>query len=174
MAKPQQISTVEKFKRLHDIHELVDQGLSDQEISDRLSLPIVTVQKNVRNLKELEFGELTPENISAKRLEIESNLQTLYEEAYHVWKSFLNEEGNLKDTRQWNMARSFHQRASEVQNQIARIYGLDNVKIEAYTQVNKQINNYSPTNKMSDEAKQKIADIWVEEHQRSLSSDNEL
>jgi len=165
----------ERINRLNSISRLRNEGFSNKEISDRLGIALVTVQKNIKELDNIEVGELSSEAIALKRVEIESKLRTLADQAYKVWENCLDEQGNLKDPSKWAMAKSFHLRSEEVWGRIMKLYGLDNVKVENYTQVNnQQINNYTPTDNLSEEAKNKIADIWVEEHQKKLSSNNGL
>lgn len=168
-------TTAEKIDRLNRIARLKEEGFSNQEISDKLGLHLQTVQRYIKNLDEVSIGDLSSEVIAIKRNEIEEKLRTLAEQATKVWENCLDDQGNLLDPKKWTMARAFHLRAEEVWGRIMKLYGLDNIKVENYTQVNnQQVNNYTPTNNLSDEAKNKIADIWVQEHQKKLSSNNGL
>ena len=61
------ISNVDRVKRLHEIDKCNQEDMTNHEISEKLSLPINTVERCQRYLKDLSQADITPEVLSKKR-----------------------------------------------------------------------------------------------------------
>ena len=153
------ITTLDRLRRLQDIREMVDQGKGAYEISKETGMTIQTVQRNIKYLDELSTCDLTASQISSKRGEI-------YMEA-------------LEASRE---AREMFEKHKEVKPLIARtwfiswldslkvrmtLFGLDSVKVGAFTQINQQYNAFEPE-KIDVTAGNKLADMLKRSHEDKL------
>jgi hypothetical protein len=154
------ISHVDRSKRLQEIKSLTEDGLNDQEIADKTTLPIQTVKRYQKYLKELALSDLTPEQIAEKRSEIYLELLEAGEKAKKLHDKYEIEEGKGTTARGY-----FYIQLKTIELKM-RLYGLE--KIEPTVQVNTQnIYNTEPE-KVDHSDAIKIADILKSSHEKRL------
>lgn len=149
------ITTSEKVRRLSDIKKKKEEGLSDQQIADSLGMPLTTVKRNIRYLDEINVSDLSPKVIAERRSEIDIELLSAIEEARQLFLKYKDDKARQAIAKNW-----FYCWLGGLEAR-AKIYGLDNVKIEAYQQITQQHNTYLPSFELSSEQKHKIADAIV-------------
>ena len=132
-------------------------------------LTLKAVKKNVKYLEEIGIGLLPPEVISEKREELEKELREAAIEARKLFTeckdgvNVIDKKGNKKKITDLKEARLYHQRWTDTLMNIAKLYGLDNVKIDSFTQINTQHNYGNDAQEISldEDIVDKIADIIV-------------
>jgi len=154
------ISTVDRFKRLMDIKELLEQGKSQSEIAKETGMALTTVQRSIKYLDELSTCDLSASQISAKRAEIYMEALEATEEAKQMFVKFKNEAKPLA-------ARSWFLSWLDALKLRMTLYGLDNVKIGTFTQINQQFNTVEP-DKIDVVAGRKLADMLKKQHEEKL------
>ena len=169
------VTLAERVKRLTEIKKLADSGVSDVEIADQLGMTLASVKRAHKYLKEIAINELSPEEVAAKRIELDGELVKAAEEARKMFENYRDgvelrdkngkvvrdENGNPILVPKPSLARDFHIRWVSTLMDRAKLYGLDNIKIESFTQINTQHNTYVGDNELSEDQKNKIADIIV-------------
>ncbi|MFX1512613.1 MAG: winged helix-turn-helix transcriptional regulator [Promethearchaeota archaeon] len=154
------ISTVERIERLKEIKRLKEEeGLSNRKIAEELGMATDTVNRNVKYLENLSVADLSPEDRSKKRMEIELEFKAIAEAArdqFEEWKE-------LKPT----VARSYLMSWQSAWSEIAKIYGLDNQKVDNFTQIN-NLNNYEVPDKVDPISAKKIAEAIKKSHEESV------
>jgi len=167
------LSTVEKFQRMKDVRDLKDQKKSDYQISEITGLSLPAVKRNLAYIKQLDLGVLDPVIINEKRIELEEELREAAQEARGAYlearkgKEVYDKDGKVVKTEDgttvlipnMKVARGFHKRWVETLVAIAKLYGLDNVRIDSFYQVNTQHNTYNDTIQLESEKANRIADI---------------
>ena len=148
------LTTVEKHQRLTHINNLKEEGKSDQQIADTLGISIQTVKRNIKYLEGIYISDLTPEAVTKKRSELEVEFRDLYELARKDYESYRETEGKEY------LAKDYMYVMMSAIEKIAKLYGLDNVRHENFTQINSQT-NYIESANLSKEEKNKIADVLV-------------
>lgn len=159
------VNTVERVMRLQEIKKLKDEGLSNNKISKELGISIATVQRNVKHLDEISVADLTPEDISKKRAELDLDLQEIQEKAKEQFEIYAAKSNKPEDVEKAkpSVARSFMTTWQSAIEMRAKLFGLDNVKTDPLVQFNQQ-NNYQVPDKVSAGAAKKIADAIKQEH----------
>lgn len=169
------VTLAERVKRLTEIKRLSETGMSDVDIADQLGMTLASVKRAHKYLKEIAINELSPEEVAAKRIELDSELVKAAEEARKLFEKYrdgvpklgkngkpiLDENGNPVLVPKPSLARDFHVRWVSTLMDRAKLYGLDSVKIENFAQINTQNNTYVGDNELTKEQKNKIADIIV-------------
>jgi len=169
------VTLAERVKRLTEIKKLADAGVGDVEIADQLGMTLASVKRAHKYLKEIAINELSPEEVAAKRIELDAELVKAAEEAKKLFQQYrdgvplrdkkgrpvLDENGNEVLVPKPSLARDFHIRWVSTLMDRAKLYGLDSVKIESFTQINTQNNTYVPESELTPEQRDKIADIIV-------------
>lgn len=150
------ISAVERQQRFIKIKDLQDEGLKDTEIAEKLGMALTTVKRNLVMLKELSNSDLTPEIMGKKRAEYELGLQHKLQLAMEQFEEWKDEKPAL--------ARSYLLLATEIYMKMAKIFGLDANKFEAFTQIN-QLNQYDKPDRIEKEVGDKIADAMKRKHE---------
>uniref|UniRef100_A0A6H1ZSU6 Uncharacterized protein n=1 Tax=viral metagenome TaxID=1070528 RepID=A0A6H1ZSU6_9ZZZZ len=151
------VSLVERYQRLHQIKDLLDEGKEPQDIANELEIPVITVKRNIKYLSELNISDLTPEKIGAKRAEIELELIGAAEEAKKLFDDAKLEIDSIT-------TRRFFVSWLEAIKLRMQLYGLDNYKIENLTQIN-QFNQYREPDRISSSIKEKIANAIIDGHE---------
>lgn len=128
------ITTVDRFKRLYEVNELLEEGKTNQEIVDATGMALTTVKRNIKYLAELKRIDITPDEVAKHRSEVYLELTEASQEAKD---GFLESKKNddAKDARRYFMS------WMEALKMMADIYGLMNTKVGSLTQVNTQIND---------------------------------
>ena len=154
------IGVADRFARLKEVKVLEEDGKTDQQIADGTGLSLTTVKRYKRYLKEIDVFELSPEDIHEKRIE-------LYEEAIEAGEEAKKLFEECKTNKKWQAAKSWFLGWMDSMKFRAQLYGLDNVKIDSFTQINQQINTYEP-DKIDTVAGQKLADLMKKSHETKL------
>jgi len=152
------ISATERMKRIYEIKELTEAGMSPAQVSNELGMSLEAVKRNIKYLRELETSLLDPELVMAKRVELDNALLEAVEEARNMFFE-LKGKGDIK------LARSFHQRWTETLMNRAKLYGLDTIKVENITQVNTQNNVFTEDVKLDKKTLDKIINSIVGSHE---------
>lgn len=154
------ISTVDRFKRLMDIKELLEQGKTPMDIARDTGMALATVQRSIKYLDELSTCDLSASKISEKRAEIYMEALEATEEAKKMFTKFKDESKPLA-------ARSWFLSWLDALKLRMTLYGLDSVKVGAFTQINQQFNAVE-TDKIDAESGRKIADMLKKKHEAKL------
>lgn len=154
------ISTIDRIERLKEIKRLKDEeGLSANKIAEETGIALTTVQRNLKYLEEISISDLTPEDRAKKRLEIELEFKTIAAAAKEQFE-------------EWQMvkpatARNYLLLWKDTISEIAKIYGLENVKVDSFTQIN-QLNQYEVPDKIDMRTGEKIAEAIKKQHEEGL------
>lgn len=188
------ISDADRVKRLHEIEKCNQEGMTNNAISEKLGLPIPTVERCQRYLDDLGRSDITPEILSKKRSELYLELSEATQEAKSLFNrykapkeckycdgtgivSIKDEEsvcmkchgyGVLHNTKD---AERFLRVWTEVIEKKAKLYGLDNVKNENNFQLNVDARSYIPDMNITGNLKvqtKALAEKLKEAHEDSL------
>ena len=154
------ITTSDRLKRLQDIRELVDQGKSAYEIAKETGMQIQTVQRNLKYLEELSTCDLNASTVSAKRGEIYMEALDASKEAKEMFDKYKEDKPVIARTWFISWLDSLKLRMT--------LFGLDNVKVGAFTQINQQFNAFEPE-KIDTAAGNKLADMLKRSHEDKLT-----
>lgn len=154
------VTTSDRLKRILDIKELLDQGKNPNEIAKETGMALTTVQRSMKYLDELSTCDLSASQISAKRAEI-------YMEALEATTEARNMFSKFKDENKPLAARSWFISWLDALRLRMTLYGLDSIKIGAFTQINQQINTVEPE-KIDVDAGRKLADMMKKKHEAKL------
>ena len=183
------VTDVEKVKRLYAIDELNEEGKTDHEIAGELGLPITTIKRNQKYLEELKRADLTDKEISEKRaelylkyLEAETEAKKLFDMYKHPVKCIVCKgKGEIvrkgkaepvvcKNCRGIGFLHKtldvdrFHRRWTETITQMAKLYGLDNVR--QGVMINQQFNSMNAIDKVDWETGEKISQAIIASHEK--------
>lgn len=153
------VTTSDRLKRILDIKELLDQGKGPNEIAKETGMALTTVQRSLKYLDELSTCDLSASQISAKRAEIYMEALEATEEAKLMFTKY-KEDKPLA-------ARSWFISWLDALRLRMTLYGLDSIKIGAFTQINQQINTVEPE-KIDVVAGAKLADMMKKKHEANL------
>lgn len=153
------VSTTDRLKRIMDIKELLDQGKDPNEIAKETGMALTTVQRSMKYLEELSTCDLSASKIAAKRSEI-------YMEALEATEEAKSMYAKTKDTKPL-AARTWFISWLDALRIRMTLYGLDNIKVGAFTQINQQINTVEPE-KIDVTAGRKLADMLKHKHEEKL------
>ena len=154
------INIVDRHERLKEVKVLQEEGKTNQQIADNTGLSLTAVKRYKGYLKEIDTSDLTPEDIAAKRIELYEEAVIASEEAFTLFQE-------CKTDKKFTAAKSWFLGWMDALKFRAQLYGLDNFKIDSFTQINQQINTYEPE-KVDVEAGRKIADIIKKRHEEKL------
>jgi len=186
------ISGADKFKRLHNIKEAIEEGKSDTEIAKDLGMSLRAVQRNKTYLKDLAVADLTNKEISAKREELYLELLDATGEIRELFNFYkepqicpickgtktvtVGEEKtipcNLCHSKGFihfpKEARRFYDAWLEAVELRAKLYGLDTMKVDSLVQLN-QFNQYNSIPDVIDaESGKTLADMIKDKHESKL------
>ena len=193
------ISGADKFKRLHNIKEAIEEGKSDTEIAKDLGMSLRAVQRNKTYLKDLAVADLTNKEISAKREELYLELLDATGEIrglFNFYKepqvcpickgsktvTIVGDKGekttpcNLCHSKGFvhfpKEARRFYDAWLETVELRAKLYGLDTMKVDSLVQLN-QFNQYNSIPDVIDsESGKALADMIKDKHESKLKKLN--
>ena len=151
------ITLVERYQRLQEINELLEEGKEPQEIATELEIPLNTVKRNIKYLAELSVSDLTPEKIGVKRAELELELLNAATEAKKLFDLAKLQEDSMS-------TRRFFTSWLETIKMRMQLYSLDSNRVESLTQIN-QFNQYREPDKLASSVKEKIANAIIEDHE---------
>ena len=155
------ITTVDRFNRLFQIKALVDEGKTDNQISEELGMSLPSVKRNIKYLDDLAVADLTSKEVGEKRGEIYVELVEATEEAKKLFEKYREENDSVA------AKRFFSSWLESIQLRM-KLYGLDSLKVESYTQIN-QLNQYSDiSDKIDMEAGVRLADMIKRKHEQKL------
>jgi len=154
------VSVVDRYKRLMDVRELIDQGKSTAEIAKETGMALQTVQRSLKYLDELSTCDLSASQISAKRAEIYMEALEATSEAKNMFTKFKGEDKPLA-------ARSWFISWLDALKLRMTLYGLDNIKVGAYTQINQQFNAVEPE-KIDIDSGRRLAALMKKTHETKL------
>ena len=128
------IPTTERIKMLQEVRKLHDDGVKPDDIATELGMDVRTVYNNLRYLKDLSTADLSLEEVGKKREEIYLELLEATEEAKQLFHEYKESGGSL-DTKR------FFGAWLEALSMRAKLFGLDNMKIDSLIQINQQFNS---------------------------------
>jgi predicted transcriptional regulator len=155
------ISSVERFKRLHEIKAYSEEGKTDNEIAKLTGMSIMAVKRNKKYLEELSVADLTSEEIGKKRGEIYVELVEATLEAQKMFEKY-------RDSGEPNHAKKFFSSWLEAIQMRARLYGLDNIKADSYLQINQQFNAPIVPDRIDVEVGERIAKMLKDSHENKI------
>lgn len=123
-------------------------------------MSVTTLNRNKKYLEELSLSDLTPDEIGKKRAELYLELSEAGEEARGLFEKYKEEDKPIS-------ARSFFMSWMEVIQLKMKLYGLDSVKIDSFTQINQQFNMNEP-DLIDKEIGDRLAKALKEGHERKL------
>lgn len=192
------VSSLDKFRRLHAMRDLIEEGKTDMEIVRELGMSLRSVQRNKRYLKDLAVADLTNKEISEKRQELYIELIEATEEIRNLF-DFYKEvktcpickgvgvitvgEDKDKTTRGCNLcfgkgvihfpkdAQRFFNSWLEAVEMRAKLYGLDNMKVDNITQLN-QFNQYNIPDTIDVSSGKALAEMMKKQHEDKLKKIN--
>ena len=126
-------------------------------------MAIPTVRRNIKYLDDLSTSDLSASKISEKRSELYIEALEAADEARKMFET-------NKDNKP-QIASSWFLRWLDTMKFRAQLYGLDNVKVDSFTQVNQQFNTFVPE-KVDAAAGQKLADMIKKKHEEKLKLNN--
>jgi len=136
-----------------------DEGKSDNEIAQDLGMGLLTVKRNLKYLDELTTSDLSASVIAGKRSELYLEAIDASKEAQLMF--FNNKEKAPQAANSWFL------RWLDTIKLRMQLYGLDNVKIDSFTQVNQQFNTFTPE-KIDAESGYKLANMLKRKHEEKL------
>ncbi len=163
MASGLGLTKADRFRRLSEIRNLLEDGKTPHEISKELGLPILTVQRNIKYLDELAIAEISPEELANKRSELYLELIEAASEAKSLFDRHKIDGNSLEIKRYFDMwLETIKTRAS--------IYGLDSFKADNIINFNTLVNN--PQTIIDDKIDANIANSLTkalkESHERKI------
>ena len=150
-----------RFKRLHEVKKLVEEGKSSKEISEELGITNTSVDRSKRYLKELSVADLTNEEIANKRSEFFLEYEEIVEEIKGMYNIAKGAGELLASKRFLNLWK-------EVVEAKAKLYGLDTVKASTFLQVNQQFNAPQIEDTIDLGVGEEIADLIKSSHEKKL------
>lgn len=148
------VSTVERVVRMKAIQRLTNEGLTPNQIAEELGMGVQTVQRNIKYLEELSVSDLTPEDRAKKRAEIELEYKEIAEAAKEMFDFWREEKPSV--------ARSFLTSWKDAFVEIAKIYGLESIKVDSLNQFN--INQYEVPDKIDAKSGAILAEAIKKQH----------
>jgi len=155
------LSIVDNILRLKQIQDLLSDGKSVSQISDRLNISKNVVYNNISYLKELQVADLTGEDIAAKRAELFLGLTEVENEVKTQYKLFKDEKTYSTD------ARSYLRLWKDIIESKARMFGVDVIKTEGIV-INQQINagnGAKEVERVPSSIKDALANAIINEHE---------
>ena len=155
------ITTVDRFNRLFNIKALVEEGKTDNQISEELGMSIPAVKRSMKYLEDLAVADLTSREVGEKRGEIYVELVEATDEAKKLFEYYRDNNDSVA------AKRFFSSWLESIQLRM-KLYGLDSLKVEAYTQIN-QLNQYADIpDKIDMVAGARLADMIKRKHEQKL------
>ena len=154
------LTTVERFERLAEVKKMQEEGHTEYEIAQSTGMSLNAVKRNIKALERLGPTGLTTEDIALKREKLDTELTLAAKLAKELFDRYSKEGKDSKPVH----ARAFHQRWTESLLAIAKLYGLDGVKMsDNYTQINTGGGPayVAPTTDLNKDQLDKIADVIV-------------
>jgi hypothetical protein len=133
---------------LYEVNKLLTQGKKAKEIAKDLDLPILTVYNFIKYLDEISISEISPKVLGKRRKEIDVEYLEAIQEAKALFFKYkdpeYDEEGNVIREAKPSTAKGFYEKWTDTLQKRAKLYGLDNIKIEShqYNQFNNSNNSY--------------------------------
>lgn len=160
------ISVVDQIKRLKEIQDLVNQGLSVQEIAQKLNISEPVTHNNIKYLKDLQIADLTSADIADKRAELYMSLSEIEFETKNQYELYKDVKSSAGD------ARSYLRLWKEIIEAKAKMFGVDQIKTEGII-INQQINaggnngNYEKE-RVPKDIKDKLAKALIDQHEAEI------
>jgi len=188
------LSTIDKFKRLHYIKEAIDEGKTDIQIAEELGISLRAIQRNRKYLKDLVVADLTNKEIAEKREELYLELLEATTEIRGLFDFYKDpqvcpickgvktitiivkkEERSTPCTlcRSTGVihfpkdARRFYDAWLEAIEMRAKLYGLDTMKVDSLIQLN-QFNKYTIPDTIDATSGKILAETMKEQHENKL------
>ena len=189
------ITQIDRLKRMVQVRDLVETGLSDSKIALKLGMELTSVKRTIIYIKELAKAELTSKEISAKRAELYLETSDAASEARKLFDKFKEWmpckmcEGSgftlftKKDKEikkpctnckgmggfiRTGDAKKFYDAWMDAIDRRMRLYGLDNVK-GGDVIINPQTNNlYVPQDKVDSVTAGKLSKIIKGNHEQRI------
>ena len=155
------IKGVERFKRLVDIKQMLEDGKTVNQISEESGIEYNVVKRNIKYLDELRNCDLSASSIASKRAEIYTEALEASAEARSMY------EKNKEDEKP-GAARTWFISWLDTLRLRMTLYGLDSVKIGPLTQINQNFNSTEPE-KIDMQAGAKLAAMMKGRHEAKLT-----
>ena len=84
------ITVTDRARRLAKIQELLDEGYTHNQIAIETGISLSTVERNIKYLKELGKGSISPKELSKKRVELYSKLIRTESDALEMFELYKN------------------------------------------------------------------------------------
>lgn len=195
------LTDVERYRRYNQIEELMNDGMSEQDISKELGIDVRQVRNGLKWLQTLEVSNITNKELAEKRKELYQELAEAYAEAVEMYdKLKVAEVCNLcegighvptADATPENPKRKtcplckgmgslidlynaneFFKRRLEVLDRMARLYGLDHV--DAGTTINQQFNfNEAPKETLPSHYAEQISKSYKKAFETKVAKEHE-
>ena len=162
------VSTVDRFRRLQSMKELVEDGKSNKEISDELGMSLPTVMRSRKYLDDLAVADLTSKEIGDKRQELYLELSEATSEAKALFEKYRDGKESTS-----NDIKKFFSSWLEAIQAKAKLYGLDSMKVDSLIQVNTQNNYKVVPDTISTRIQEKIAKSLIDGHEEKLRAKHE-
>lgn len=146
---------------MSDIQHLLDEGKKPTEISKIMDIPIQTVQRNIKYVKDLAVTDLTPEVIAEKRKEIYTELLDVTMKAREAFDKYIDDKPST--------AKGFLSSWMTALDKRASLFGLNNNGPEVQTQVNNlNVVPAQPQQIVTPSDANRIAKALIKKHEQNL------
>ena len=148
--------------RLKKISELVDQGLTTEQICKDLDLSVHIVNKHRHYLKDLQIADLTKEDIAKKRSQ-------LYQEMEEVEAEVRDsvDELRLDKKIKYSTLKTYLDLWKGIIESKARMFGVLEIKTEGLT-INQQINAPIIKDRLNKTTREKLSKLIIDQHESSV------
>ena len=155
-----ELTTVERVKVLQKVKELSNEGLTSQQIADKIGVARRTVTNHLRYLKELSTSDLTMDELGRKREELYLELLEATEEARNLFYATKETGGSL------DIKRHFESWMQAITAR-AKLFGLDNMKVDSLIQVNQTFNaiNHDVSDKIDFATGERMTKMIISNHE---------
>jgi len=148
--------------RLKKISELVDEGLTTEQICEELDLSVHIVNKHRHYLKDLQIADLTKEDIAKKRSQLYQEMEDVEIE---VKDSIEKLKGETKV--KYATVKTYLDLWKGIIESKAKMFGVLEVKTDGLT-FNQQINAPIVKDRLNQATREKLSKLIIEQHESNV------